>query len=743
MIHALVRLGRFARHTVRGTIVCIAIVILPCVASSENRLAGEKSPYLLQHKDNPVDWHPWGAEAFDRARQENKPVFVSIGYSTCHWCHVMARESFENPRTAELLNEHFVNVKVDREERPDVDRLCMAFVQATTGSGGWPMNVWMTPEGEPFFGGTYFAPDDRPGRPGFPSVIRQVAQGWKSGEAQIRAHGGKVIDALRSSAAPQTPEAPGEIVRSAHEEFVHAYDPEWGGFGAAEKFPRASVFNFLLRLYASAPASPEGKAALEMTRNSLLKMAYGGIRDHLGGGFHRYTVDRAWHVPHFEKMLSDQSQLAVSYCEAWQITGDPLFLDVARDTLEHVLRELTHPEGGFFSAADAESLVAHGSSIHAEGAFYLWTAAEIDGALDPEEARIFNLHYGVQSAGNVPDVSDPHGEFRGRNILIERQSVAETARQLGINEDAARQSLDSSKEKLFALRERRPPPRRDDKVLTAWNGLMISAFARVGAALNDARYVRTAANAARFIRTHHYDSKSGTLRRSWNEGTAQIPGFAEDYAFLIQALLDLYQASADSEALEWAIALQRKQDELFWDAEAGGYFCSTAEDLLVKVRLKQHHDGAEPSANSISALNLLRLSRMLHQDHYARRAEGIFSAFSAALKNAPAAAPQMLAAWQFSQSEPRQAVIAGDPQQQESRLLAYSVLRDFHPDLVVLYSRDADALSGDAAKALAAMRPIQGMPALYLCENFTCRAPVTSPEDARRLLARISKKSLE
>ena len=742
MIHARLR---SARYTVwkTGTALWLSLMILPSVASSENRLADEKSPYLLQHRDNPVDWYPWGTEAFDRARRENKPVFVSIGYSTCHWCHVMARESFENPQTAKLLNEHFVNVKVDREERPDVDGFCMAFVQATRGSGGWPTNVWMTPEGEPFFGGTYFPPDDRPGQPGFPSVILRVAEEWKTSEVQIRAHGGKVIDALQSSVAPPASEVSEGILRSAYEEFVRNYDPEWGGFGKREQFPRASVFKFLLRLYATAPTSPEGKAALEMTRNTLHKMASGGIRDHIGEGFHRYALDRAWRVPHFEKMLCDQAQLAVTYCEAWQITGDPLFLDVARATLEYVLRELTHPEGGFFSAADAESLVVHGSARHAEGAFYLWTAAEISDALGPEDARIFAFHYGVQSAGNVPDAYDPSGDFRGRNVLHERQSVAESARQLGLTEDAVRQSLASSKERLFVLRDGRPHPGRDEKILAAWNGLMISAFAQVGVALNEARYARAAATAARFVSNHLCDAKTGTLRRSWNEGTAQIPGFAADYAFLIQGLLDLYQANADSQTLDLAIALQRRQDELFWDAKSGGYFESPAEDQLVKVRLKQDYDGSEPSANSISALNLLRLSRTLHEEHYANRAKKIFSTFSAALQNAPATAPQMLAALQFSRSKPRQAVIAGDPQQQETRLLVHSILRDFHPDLVLLYARDANALSGDAAETLAAMRPIQGKPALYLCENFICRAPVTSPEDARRLLDRISDKDLD
>ncbi len=739
LIRVEMKLGHFVRHCVgkAATIFCIAIAIWPCLARSENRLAGERSPYLVQHKENPVDWYPWGSEAFERANRENKPVFVSIGYSTCHWCHVMARESFEDPRTAQLLNEYFVNVKVDREERPDVDRLCMAFVQATTGSGGWPMNVWMTPQGEPFFGGTYFPPEDLPGRPGFPSVVRQVAEGWKSHEAQIRAQAGQVIEALRISAVPRTSQAPAKIVQSAYEEFVRVYDPEWGGFGTAEKFPRASAFNFLLRLYASDPASPEGAAALEMVRKSLLRMASGGIHDHLGGGFHRYAVDREWRVPHFEKMLSDQAQLATAYCEAWQVTGDPLFQDVARRILGYVLRELTHAEGGFFTAADAESLVTHGNAKRAEGAYYLWTSSEIDETLDPDEARIFDFHYGVRVAGNVSDVADPHDAFRGRNVLVERQSIAETARSLDMNEGAARQMLDAIKEKLLAVREGRPPPGRDEKVLTAWNGLMISALARVGAALNDERYITAARNAARFVRNHLYDATTEVLRRSWNEGAAQIPGFAEDYAFVIQGLLDLYESGADSDALNWAISLQKKQDELFWDAGAGGYFCSTA-DPLINMRLKLDHDGSEPSASSVSALNLLRLSRMLHEDHYAQRAMRIFAAYLAGLNNAPTSVPYLLGAWLFSQSEPRQAVIAGDPQDESAALLVHSVLRDFHPDLVVLYSRDYDLISGDAASAVAAMRPIEGMPALYLCESFTCRKPVTSPDEARRMLARMA-----
>jgi uncharacterized protein len=732
--------GHFGRHAIgkAGTVLFIALALLPLGVRSDNRLAGEKSPYLLLHKDNPVDWYPWGAEAFARAKQENKPVFVSIGYSACHWCHVMARESFEDQQIAQILNEHFVSVKVDREERPDVDRLCMAFVQATTGSGGWPLNVWMTPEGEPFLGGMYFPPDDRPGRPGFSTVLRQVAEGWKSDEVAIRAHGGKVIEALRRSAASKTPEAATGIVRSAYEALVRDYDPQGGGFGTTEKFPRVSALSFLMRLHASAPESPEGKAALDMVHRSLFRMASGGLHDHIGGGFHRYAVDRAWHVPHFEKMLSDQAQLAAAYGAAWQVTGNPLFRETAGDTLDYVLRELTHPEGGFFTAVDAESVAAHGDVTRTEGAYYVWSAGEIDEALDSDERRFFYLHYGVKPDGNVPDAVDPRGELRGKNVLMARQSVAETAEQLNMSKEAADQVLAGSKRKLLAIRERRPTPRRDEKILTGWNGLMISAYGRVGAAFNDERYIAAAAKAAHFIRSHLYDANTGTLRRSWKgEAAATIPGFAEDYSFLIQGLLDLYEASADPDALNWAIALQSKQDELFWDSKAGGYFCSAASDPLIKVRLKHDHDGSEPSANSVSALNLLRLSRMLHEEKYAQRARAVFTAFSAALNDAPASIPIMVAAWQYSQAEPRQAVIAGDPRSEAGRLLARTVLRDFHPDLVVLYSRDARFLSGEAASAVAAMQPIEGRPVLYLCENFTCREPVTSPEEARGLLARI------
>ena len=420
-----------------------------------NRLAHEKSPYLLQHAHNPVDWYPWGEEAFAKARRENKPIFLSVGYSTCHWCHVMAHESFENEEVAAIMNREFVNIKVDREERPDVDRVYMTFVQATTGSGGWPMSVWMTPDLKPFVGGTYFPPEERYGQPAFTKVLERIARAWKEDHDKIVEQGSKIVEALRESqsAAPGEGKIDGSVADAAYRQIDRSYDPKEGGFGNAPKFPRPVTLNFLTTILARADTqtSDSGKHALDMTLFTLRKMAAGGMHDHIGGGFHRYSVDRYWHVPHFEKMLYDQAQLAVAYLDAFQITKDKQYESVARDILDYVARDMTSKEGGFFSAEDADSPVsvptrrddrreeslqeseagAHPdkSGLHktAEGAFYVWTKKEIDDALG-DSAEVFDFHYGVQAHGNAPEGSDPHDEFRGKNILIERHTIAETAR---------------------------------------------------------------------------------------------------------------------------------------------------------------------------------------------------------------------------------------------------------------------------------------------------------------------------
>lgn len=677
---------------------------------STNLLRGEKSPYLLQHQDNPVEWRPWGQEAFDEARRLNKPVFLSIGYSTCHWCHVMAHESFENEAIAKLMNETFINIKVDREERPDVDRLYMAFVQSTTGSGGWPMSVWLTPDGKPFFGGTYFPPDDRYGRAGFPNIIMQISELWRKDADRISAEGNRVIAALASVNQPSENQfqADAQPLIRAYEKFSASFDEEEGGFGGAPKFPRPAVLNFLLR-YASGLDDATGQRALQMTLSTLRKMAAGGLRDHLGGGFHRYSVDAHWHVPHFEKMLYDQAQLVVSYTEAWQITHEEAFSSIARETLDYVLREMTHAQGAFFSAEDADSLLSPDGPEHAEGAFYVWTEEEIHEVLGDKEAAEFCRHYGVQPEGNTPRESDPHGEFTGKNILIERVETAV-------------ESLPDSRAKLFSRRAKRPRPHLDDKILTAWNGLMISALAKAGAAFDEPRYVEAARKAALFLRDELV--ADGKLLRTWRNGASPIPGFAEDHAFLIQGLLDLYEADFDTEWLQWALQLQAQQDKLFWDEEGGSYYSSAAGDPLLAVRLKDDYDGAEPSANSISALNLLRFGRMLHEPAFEERGRRVIAAHHDQIERVPTGVPQMLVALDLALAAPAQAVVAGRRGEAGVNAWITRLHRDFHPRRVLMLADEGSPFVAQNP-ALAAMKPVDGRAALYLCENFTCQAPVT------------------
>src|SRR4026208_1679593 len=466
-----------------------------------NRLARERTPSLLQHAENPVDWFPGGDEAFSKARADDKPIFLSIGYSTCHWCHVMEHESFERAATAAVLNEQFVAIKVDREERPDVDRVYMTFVQATTGSGGWPMSVWLTPDLKPFVGGTYFPPEERYGQPAFKKVLERIATAWKEDHDKIVEQGSKIVEALRESqsAAPGEGKIDDSVLNAAYRQIDRSYDPKEGGFGNAPKFPRPDTLNFLTRFYARDPSSNDGKHALDIALFTLRKMAAGGMHDHVGGGFHRYSVDRYWHVPHFEKMLYDQAQLAIAYLDAFQITQDKQYESVARDLLDYVARAMTSKEGGFFSAEDADSPVAAGADRgHAEtkeGAFYIWTKKEIDDVLG-DIAEIFAFHYGVQPHGNAPEGSDPQDEFRGKNILIERHTIAETAKHFGKTEGEIRKLLAQGREKLFSIRKQRPRPHLDDKIIAAWNGLMISAYARAAQVLENPRYLEIATRTA-------------------------------------------------------------------------------------------------------------------------------------------------------------------------------------------------------------------------------------------------------
>ncbi len=660
-----------------------------------NALAHATSPYLLQHADNPVQWFEWGPAAFERARRESKPIFLSIGYSTCHWCHVMAHESFENPDVARVLNEFFVSIKVDREERPDIDRLYMAFVQATTGSGGWPMSVWLTPDAAPFFGGTYFPPTDRYGRPGFVTVLERIAELWAQEPQNLVEQANNAIAALRETSAP----TPGPLVASALtaglDAFARNYDAARGGFGSGPKFPRPAVFAFLLR-------RPE-TTARDITLHTLRAMAAGGLRDHLGGGFHRYSVDGDWHVPHFEKMLYDQAQLVCATVDAWKLTADPAFADLARETLAYVARDLAHPAGGFFSAEDADSLLEHGKSAHAEGAFYVWDHAEIT-ALLGDRSDAFNRRYGVLPGGNVDPAADPHGEFPGKNILILREPA-----------DLTGDAFAADRAALFAARALRPRPHLDDKILTAWNGLMISAFARAGAAFTDPALIATARRAAEFLRAE-LTTPEGDLLRTWRDGRAAIPAFAEDHACLIAGLLDLYEATFERPWLDWALDLQTRLDARFFDGTS--YPGSTDADPLVPLRLRDDYDGAEPAASSVAAQNLLRLAAMTHDDALRERARTVVESFATILARMPSAVPQMLCALDQLLAPPAQAVVAGTPGDPEFDALAARVRPEFAPNRVLLRA-------GDTA-ATADMTPLNGRATLYVCENFTCQAPITA-----------------
>jgi uncharacterized protein len=679
-----------------------------------NHLIAEKSPYLQQHAHNPVDWYPWSDEAFDKARREDKPIFLSIGYSTCHWCHVMERESFENDAIAKIINRFFVPVKVDREERPDVDRIYMTYVQAATGSGGWPMSVFLTPDLKPFFGGTYFPPDNRYGRPGFPALLERIASAWREQRAEIVETGSKVISQLRSISDPAATGAIADktTLDSTFQFFRRTFDSTHGGFGDAPKFPRPVALNFLFRYYVRTQRSE----ALQMSLDTLRAMAAGGMHDQLGGGFHRYSVDERWFVPHFEKMLYDQAQLAISYLEAYQITHNALYADIARSTLDYVLRDMTHPDGGFYSAEDADSVIDPANPKEkGEGAFYVWTATELEQVLGHELYELFAAHYGVEKDGNVHQ--DPHGEFTGKNILYLRQSP----------ERAVAQQLQEVKAKLLEIRSKRVRPHLDDKILTSWNALMISAFAKAAQILDDTRYLAAAQRAARFILTRMYDPASNVLQRRFREGEAAIHGFLDDYAFFIAALLDLYEADFDPGHLETALVLAAKMRELFEDPEAGGFFTTAGQDSSLVLRMKDDYDGAEPSGNSVALLDLLRLAHVTDRDEYRQAAVRTLDALMPKMSSQPVAVPQMLVGLDYSLATKREVVIAGDPNVQTTRALLGELRSRFLPYTVTLFL-DSDATREQLTRIFPAaglMRQLDGQPTAYVCENYACRLPTT------------------
>ncbi|XP_026207366.1 spermatogenesis-associated protein 20 isoform X2 [Anabas testudineus] len=722
-----------------------------------NRLAKEKSPYLLQHAHNPVDWYPWGQDAFDKAKNEDKPIFLSVGYSTCHWCHVMERESFEDEEIGKFLSDNFVCIKVDREERPDVDKVYMTFVQATSGGGGWPMSVWLAPELRPFIGGTYFPPRDQRGRPGLKTVLSRITEQWQNNRTALESSGVRILEALKkgTSIAANPGESPPlapDVANRCFQQLAHSYEEEYGGFRDAPKFPTPVNLMFLMTYWSVNCSTSEGDEALQMALHTLRMMALGGIHDHVAQGFHRYSTDSSWHVPHFEKMLYDQAQLAVAYITASQVSGEQLFADVAKDILLYVSRDLSDKSGGFYSAEDADSVLASGGPQKREGAFCVWTASEVrdllpdvvEGATGAAtQADIFMHHYGVKEQGNVAPEQDPHGELQGQNVLIVRYSMELTAARFGVSVEKVNELLASARAKMAEVRKSRPRPHLDTKMLASWNGLMLSAYARVGAVLNDKVLLERAVQAGNFLEEHLWDAEQQTILRSCYRGdqmevqqiSPPISGFLDDYAFIICGLLDLYEATLQTKWLQWAEELQLRQDVMFWDDQGGGYFCSNPNDSTVLLQLKEDQDGAEPSANSVSASNLLRLSHYAGRQEWLQKSQQLLAAFSDRLTRVPIALPEMVRALMAQHHTLKQIVICGQRDAPDTTSLLTAVNSLFLPHKVLmLVDGSADNFLCQRLPVLSSMSQQGGAATAYVCQDFTCSLPVTDPQELRRLL---------
>ncbi len=683
--------------------------------SRENRLAREKSPYLLQHARNPVDWFPWGDEAFALARESGRPVFLSIGYSTCHWCHVMERESFENAEIARFLNANFVAVKVDREERPDVDAVYMAALQAMGQGGGWPLSAFLAPDGRPFFLGTYFPPEDRHGRPGFLTVLRKIDEAWRTRREDVLAAGADFTRAVAEGAHLPAPGEPGAATLPLGvAQMARRFDPLRGGFAPEPKFPRAHALSFLLR---EAARTGDGKAR-EMAIATLDAMAAGGIHDHVGGGFHRYSTDGEWLVPHFEKMLYDEALLLAAYAEAAALTGEARFARVARDIVAYAVRDLRHPDGGFYAAEDADS-------EGVEGKFYLWTTAELREVLGPADAPLALTAWAAREQGNFRGEAEEAPP--GANILHHARTRAEIAAAAGITEAALDARLEGMRARLLARRAARVRPHLDGKVLAGWNGLMISALARAGRLLDD-RGMLDAASAAADFCLARLRSPEGRLLRRWCDGEAAGPAMLEDHALLALGLLDLYEAGFDPRRLEAAVSLAGAMRERFADGKSGAFWTTAHDAEPLIARTREAEDWAVPSGNSAAALLLLRLGRLLGDPGMEGAGRGVLRAWSGGLESTPAAFPAMLAALEFDLGPTREIVVAGDPADPRFAALRREIDRRFLPRVVV-----AARVPGPAGEALVRLAPwlrdygpVEGAPAAYVCSGGTCRAPVTT-----------------
>jgi uncharacterized protein YyaL (SSP411 family) len=692
----------------------------PINTRKPNHLIHEKSPYLLQHAHNPVDWYPWGDEAFRNAHEESKPVFVSIGYSTCHWCHVMERESFEDQEVADILNEGFISVKVDREERPDIDSLYMSVCQAMTGSGGWPLTVFLTPDRKPFFAGTYFPKHSRYGRPGLIELLKAIREKWETDSEHLQGLGEEILSDIAEQMMESAPGEPGpELLHSCYRIMDKTHDSRYGGFGSAPKFPTPHHLLFLLR-YWKRFREPR---ALEMVERTLLSMYCGGMFDHIGFGFSRYSTDREWLVPHFEKMLYDNALLSLAYLEAYQATGKEFYAGVARDVFAYVLREMTSPEGGFYTAEDADS-------EGVEGKFYVWTPEQVKEVLREDDGEYFCKLYGISEQGNFEGKSIPNLLDRmldkGLSRGLDGQDKAGESENYLLNERA-----DALRQRLFSAREERIHPFKDDKILTSWNGLMIAALSRGAWVLGEERYAHAAEKAVEFL-LKSLRSEEGRLLARYREGEAAYHAYLDDYAFLAWGLWELYQATFQVKHLEEALRLTKEMCQLFWDTEDGGFYF-TAEDGSEELgaRGKEIADMALPSGNSVAAWNLLHLAGLTGNGELEDAARGQLHAFGGAVESAPQAYTFYLCALDFSLGPPQEIVVAGEKDDTRTREMLQVLHAAYLPRAIILLNQPGNegeklaAISPNAAGKV----PLDGIPAVYICENYTCQEPVTDPEE--------------
>ncbi len=687
-----------------------------------NRLINEKSPYLLQHAYNPVDWYPWSDEAFEKAGKENKPVFLSIGYSTCHWCHVMEHESFEDSAVAALMNDTFISIKVDREERPDIDNVYMTVCQMLTGRGGWPLTIIMTPDKKPFYAATYIPKKGAYGRIGMMELIPRIAEAWKSKNHELINSAESVVNYLEQYNEDNSGDMPGkDDLDNAYNNFSHRFDGTYGGFGNAPKFPSPHNLLFLLRYW----KRTADDAALAMVEKTLTEMSKGGIFDHVGFGFHRYSTDRFWKLPHFEKMLYDQAMLAIAYLETYLASGNPYYAKISEKIFEYVLRDMTSTKGGFYSAEDADS---EGE----EGKFYVWTKSELVEILGSEDAEMYSLVYNFEDEGNYED--EASREKSGTNIPHLRESLSFHAEKTGIGEKELKEKIENCRIKLFNEREKRIHPLKDDKILTDWNGLMIAAFAMGGRILKSEKYIKAAESSADFI-FGHLINEDGRLLHRFREGQAGLQASVEDHAFLIWGLIELYEATFNPVYLTRAIEIQKVQNEFYWDEEAHGYFFSPSDGEELITRTKEIYDGAIPSGNSVSAMNLLKLGRILADKEYENKYARIGAAFSKKIKKEVIGSSMFLAALDYSLGPAFEIIfVSGSGYHNDS--IVQKINGAYLPNKVVLFvnqSADNNILY-DLADYTKNYQSVDGKTTAYICENYTCNLPVTDPDEVLKLV---------